>query len=304
MSRLEEAEIFVHVIKTGSFTAAASQLAVTKSHVSKQITRLEERLGTRLLQRSTRQLALTEPGQAYYERCVEALAAIDDAEDSATALQRRPQGTLRITVPASFGARHVEPLLTAFQLEHPQLLLDVLFADRFVDILAEGYDAALRWGVLPDSSLVAHKLASAYIVVCGSPAYLAAHGEPQRPEQLGAHACLRYAYNPEHDKWRLHGPEGEVAVAVSGPLRTNSGHHLVAAACQGLGLAYVPEFHAADALCAGTLRRVLPQWGDEKHLWALFPHARHLAVKVRVFVDFMVERLRSPTWCDWRQQAR
>jgi len=300
MSRLEEAEIFVHVVKAGSFTAAAAELAVTKSHVSKQISRLEERLDTRLLQRSTRQLALTEPGQAYYERCAEALAAVTDAEDAATALQGRPQGTLRVTVPASFGSRYLEPLLADFQTEHPQLLLDVLFADRFVDIMAEGYDVALRWGVLPDSSLVARKICSALLVVCGSPEYLAAHGEPRAPEDLGEHSCLRYAYNPEHDKWRLHGPAGEVAVAVSGRLRANSGHHLVVAACHGLGLAFVPEFHAADALRDGKLRRVLPQWGDEKQLWALFPHARHLAVKVRAFVDFMAERLRSPEWCRWR----
>ncbi len=303
MSRLEQAEVFVHVVKAGSFTAAASRLGVTKSHVSKQITRLEERLGTRLLQRSTRQLVLTEPGQAYYEYCVEALAAIDGAEDAATALQRRPHGTLRITVPASFGARHLEPLLAAFQREHPQLQLDVLFADRFVDILEEGFDAALRWGVLPDSSLVARKLASAYLVVCASPEYIAAHGEPQHPDELAEHACLRYAYSPEHDKWRLVGPGGELSVAVGGGLRTNSGHHLVVAACEGLGLAFVPEFHAADALCDGRLRRVLPEWGDEKHLWALFPHARHLAVKVRVFVDFMAERLRTPSWCTWRRAS-
>lgn len=300
MSRLEEAEVFVHVVKTGSFTAAAAQLHVTKSHVSKQISRLEERLGTRLLQRSTRQLALTEPGQAYYERCAEALAAVTDAEDAATALQARPHGTLRVTVPASFGSRYLESLLVEFQTEHPQLSLDVMFADRFVDILAEGYDVALRWGVLPDSSLVARRICSALSVICGSPEYLAARGEPQRPEELARHACLRYAYNPELDKWRLHGPEGELAVAVDGGLRANSGHHLVVAACHGLGLAFVPEFHAADALCDGRLVRVLPQWGDEKQLWALFPHARHLAVKVRVFVDFIAERLRSPAWCRWR----
>lgn len=300
MSRLEEAEIFVHVVKAGSFTAAAAELRVTKSHVSKQITRLEDRLGTRLLQRSTRQLALTEPGLAYFERCAEALASIADAEDAATALQVRPQGTLRVTVPASFGSRYLEPLLASFQAEHPQLQLDVLFADRFVDILAEGYDVALRWGVLPDSSLVARKLCSALVVLCGSPQYLATHGEPQHPEDLPQHACLRYAYNPEHDKWRLHGPDGETAVEVAGPLRANSGHHLVMAACHGLGLAYVPEFHAAEALGDGRLVRVLPQWGDEKQLWALFPHARHLAVKVRVFVDFVADRLRSPAWQDWR----
>lgn len=302
MSRLEQAEVFVHVVKAGSFTAAAALLQVTKSHVSKQITRLEERLGTRLLQRSTRQLALTEPGQAYYERCVEALAAVTDAEDCATALQQRPQGTLRVTVPASFGSRYLEPLLAEFQVAHAQLQLDVLFVDRFVDILAEGYDVALRWGVLPDSSLVARKITQARSLVCGSPSYLAARGEPQHPNDLGGHACLRYTYHPEHDKWRLHGPEGEVAVAVSGGLRANSGRHLVEAACHGLGLAYVPEFHASDALCDGRLRRVLPQWGDEMQLWALFPHARHLAVKVRVFVDFVAERLRSPAWCEWSER--
>jgi DNA-binding transcriptional LysR family regulator len=300
MSRLEEAEIFVHVVKAGSFTAAATELGVTKSHVSKQITRLEERLGTRLLQRSTRQLALTEPGLAYYERCAEALAVVTEAEDAATTLQGSPQGTLRVTVPASFGSRYLEPLLAELQAVHPQLQLDVLFADRFVDIVAEGYDVALRWGVLPDSSLVARKLASALSVICGSPEYLAAHGEPSSPEELARHECLRYAYNPEHDKWRLRGSDGEIAVAVSGRLRANSGHHLVVAACRGLGLAFVPEFHAADALCDGRVRRVLPQWGDEKQLWAVFPHARHLSVKVRVFVDFMAERLLSPAWCDWR----
>jgi DNA-binding transcriptional LysR family regulator len=304
MSRLFEAEVFVLVVDEGSFTSAARRLDITSSYASKLVTRLEDRLGVRLLQRTTRKLLLTEPGRAYYERCTEVMKSLEQAENAATWLHAAPRGRLRITLPTAFGMNHLTGPLAEFKARYPELTLEAVFTDRSVDLLAEGFDLAIRVGELLDTQLVAHRLATIEMFVCASPAYLQRRGTPREPEELAHHECMLYSYHALPGTWALQGPRGEVSVQVTGTLVANHARMLVEAACQGLGLIFVPVFHTAPYLRDGRLCRVLPGWQRSVILQVLFPHARHLPAKVRVFVDFLAERFRVPPWADWERKAR
>lgn len=298
MSRLLEAEVFVAAVDAGSLTAASRQLGVTTSYASKLVTRLEERLGVPLLIRTTRKLTLTEAGRVYYERSAEAIHGLEQAEAMAAELQLRPTGTLRVTLPNGFGMQFVLGALAEFACQVPDLKLELVFLDRQVDLIAEGYDVGIRAGELGDGRLIARKLAGADRVVTASPAYLERHGTPDTPEALAGHACLLYAYHATPGRWRLRGPDGEREVEVSGAMVANNALMLVEAAAQGHGLVYVPTFHVAAAVRAGRLRRVLPAWGMPVGVYAVYPPTQRVPIKVRVFVDFMVERLREPPWAD------
>ncbi len=299
MSRLFEAEVFVAVIDKGSFTAAAAQLGITTSYASKLVTKLEDRLGVRLLHRSTRKLGLTDLGRAYYERCTEVMRALEEAETAATELQRSPRGRLTITLPTVFGGTYLTDPLIELRSRYPDLALSVTLTDRYVDLVAEGFDVAIRAGELRDSSLIAVRLATADVILCASRDYLAARGTPNEPEDLADHECLIYAYNTDPGTWTLKGSRGQASVEVSGSFTANNAKLLLEAACRGLGVIFMPAFHVAPYLCDGRLVRVLPAW--QKHapvpIHAVFPASRHLSAKVRVFVDFMVERFRVPPWC-------
>jgi DNA-binding transcriptional LysR family regulator len=297
MNRLFEAQAFVLVVDEGSFTAAARRLGVTKSYASKLVSRLEDRLGIRLLHRTTRKLSLTEPGRGYYERCTEAIQTLEEAETEATWLQNAPRGRLRVTLPTAFGVTYLTQPLAEFKARYPDLIIEAVFSDRHVDILEEGFDLAIRAGDLPDTSLVAQRLASADRVLCASEAYLERRGAPQKPEDLARHECLLYAYHLAPGTWNLRGPgEKKVAVEVSGTLVANHAQMLVEAACLGQGILFMPVFHTAPYLRDGRLRRVLPAWREPAAIHAVYPEARHLSAKVRAFVDFLVERLRKPPW--------
>lgn len=296
MSRLLEAEVFVAVVETGSLTAASKRLGLTTSYASKLVTRLEERLGVSLLIRTTRKLTLTEAGRVYYERSTEAIQGLELAEAMAVELLLRPTGTLRVTLPSGFGAQFVQGALAEFAELYPDLKLELVFLDRQVDLIAEGYDVAIRVGDLGDGRLIARKLAAAERVVCASPAYLERVGTPESPDALAGHACLLYAYHATPGRWQLRGPDGERSVEVSGPLVANNALMLVEAAVRGRGLVFLPTFHAAAELRAGRLRRVLPAWGWPLGVFAVYPPAQRVPSKVRVFVDFMLERLREPPW--------
>jgi len=236
MSRLVETEAFVRVVEEGSFTEAAKRLGVTKSHVSKLVTRLEERLGALLLHRTTRRLTVTEAGRAYYERCADAITTVDQAQDEVRCLHRGLRGHLRITLPTGFGLLSLSEPLTAFKIRHPDLGVEAIFTDRHVDLLAEGFDLAVRGGDLPDSSLVARRILSFQRMVCASPAYLDRRGSPEEPEELVNHECLRYTYHNTPGTWRLRGPRDPVTVKVSGSFVANHGGMLVHADCRSLGL--------------------------------------------------------------------
>lgn len=298
MSHLVEMEAFLVVVDEGSFTAAARRLGVTKSYASKLVVRLEDRLGVRLLQRTTRQLTLTEPGRTYYERCSEAMRALSEAEAEATELQTSPQGRLRITLPAAFAVDYLAAPLALWKARYPGLTIETVLADRKVDILAEGFDLAVRIGELADSSMIARKLASADRFVCASPAYLKARGTPQRPEDLAQHECLLYAYHSVPTTWNFQGKGREAAVEVKGSLVSNHAGMIVEAACQGLGLVYCPIFFTAPGLRQGRLVRVLPEWKFPLSVCAIYPNARHVPAKVRLFVDFLTAHFQTAPWAD------
>lgn len=298
MSHLVEMETFLVVVEAGSFTAAASRLGVTKSYASKLVARLEARLGVQLLQRTTRQLTLTEVGRAYFERCSEAMQALGEAVAVATELQTSPQGRLRINLPSAFAVSYLAAPLVEFKARYPRLTVEAVLADRKIDLLAEGFDLAVRIGELADSSLIARRLTMVDRAVCASPDYLGRRGTPRQPEELAQHECLLYAYHAVPTTWRLKGKDREAVVEVSGTLVSNHAEMLVEAACQGLGLVFCPIFFTAANLRSGRLLRVLPEWRVPLSISAVFPNARHVPAKVRLFVDFLVAYFQRSPWAD------
>ncbi len=305
MQDLGAMALFAGVVEAGSFTGAAAQLGLSKSAVSKQVSRLEERLGARLMNRTTRRLSLTEAGQAFYEGCQKVVAEAEAAEQAVTHLAAAPRGVLRVNAPMSFGILHVAPVLPALLEACPELSLDLTLNDRRVDLVEEGYDLAIRIVALGDSSLIARRLAPSHRVLCAAPAYLAAgrvlgRGPPAAPEDLAAHECLVYSYQAAGQAWRLSGPTGDKRVKIAGRLKVNNGDALLAAALAGLGVAFLPSFIAGDALRRGRLEQLLPDWrdGQETSVYAIHPAGRKVPPKVRVFIDFLALRFGDPPYWD------
>lgn len=296
VSRLFETEVFIRVVEEGSLTAASRRLDVTTSYASKLVTRLEERLGVPLLIRTTRKLTLTEAGRAYYEACAEVLQTLDAAEAMVSDLQSTLRGRLRVTLPTGFGIQFMLGMLAEFKSLHPDVTLELVFLDRQVDLIAEGYDVAIRAGDLGDPRLITRKLATTERVVCGSPAYLERAGAPASPDELARHECIQYAYHAAPGRWKMRSGEVEAEVEVSGRMVANNSHMLLEAAVQGHGLIFVPSFHVADELRAGRLRRALPAWNWPMGVHAVYPPTARVPHKVRVFIDFMLDRLRDPPW--------
>ncbi len=295
LDQLPAMAIFVRVVELGGFTAAAEDLGLSKSQVSKQITRLEDRLGTRLLNRTTRRLSLTEAGTVFFERCQEVVSAAEAADSAVSHLAEAPRGVLRVNAPVSFGNLHVTPALHEFMTRCPDLRIELSLNDRRVDLVEEGYDVGIRIGKLHDSSLVARLLARNKRILVAAPSYLAHHGAPASLEDLRDHSCLIYAYQESGQVWAMTGPDGERKVKVDGRLRTNNGDAIAVAAGSGLGIAFLPDFIVQTWLDSGRLVRVLPDWadGEDSPIHAIFPASRNLSPKVRVFVDFLVERFRG-----------
>jgi DNA-binding transcriptional LysR family regulator len=297
MDRLVAMEAFVRAADGRSFSQAARQMRLSKSVVSRQIAALEAALGARLLQRTTRTLTLTEAGRLYLERARRVLAEVEDAERSVGQLSDAPRGQLRVSAPMSFGFLHLAAAIPAFLARHPDVTVDMSLTDRFVDLVEEGFDVAVRIGRLRDSSLVARRLAPSRLVVCGSPGYLARRGVPRVPADLAGHECLHNT-NIE-GQWAFALPDGGVQmVDVSGRLSANNGDALQAAAREGAGLVYLPSFIVGEDLQAGRLVSVLDGFTTVgATVNAVYPHARHLSPKVRVFVDFLAERFGpEPYW--------
>jgi len=291
--------VFARVVEANSFTEAARRLGMSKAAVSKQVSKLEERLGARLLNRTTRRLSLTEVGAAFYERCARIVAEAEDAELAVTRLNATPRGTLKIDVPVNFGMQYLAPLLPPFMLQHPDLRVDMTFNDRFVDLIEEGCDLAVRIGQLADSSLVARKLAETRSVICAAPSYWDRHGRPGDPSDLAHHDCFAYSYLATGSEWRLQGPGGEVAVRVSGSLTANNGDVLRQAAVAGLGVVAMPVFIVCDDLRSGRLEQVLRAWQPAtRGIYAVYPPNRHLSAKVRAFIDHLVGALDPAPWED------
>lgn len=296
MDRFFEFESFSQVATRGSFRAAAEALGCTPSAVSKQVKALEERLGVRLLNRTTRRVSLTEAGGAFHQRIQAVLQDVSEAEQAATQLQVEPRGTLRVGAPMDFGRAHLAEPMARFAALHSDLELEVDFQDRFVDLVDEGFDVVVRIGTLPDSSLVARTLAPCRRVLCASPEYLARHGTPRSPGDLLAHTRIGYAY--EHERsWSFAGAQ---RITVPVRHRSNNGELTRQLLVAGLGIALIPTFLVSSDLLAGRLH-VLPLGGLDADIaiHAVYPHRRHLSAKVRLFVDFLTSHCGPrPYWDD------
>ena len=298
MDRLAALQAFVRVAETRSFSEAARRLRTSKSAVSRLVAALEAELGARLFHRTTRSLTLTEPGASYVERASRILADLAEADASVSQMQAAPRGRLRVNAPMSFGFLHLAPAIPDFLARYPDVAIDMIMNDRFVDLVDEGFDVAVRIGSLADSSLVARKLAPIRRAVCASPAYLTARGVPASPDHLATHDCIGYSNMPTQE-WRFVAPDGRPwPVAVTGRFAANNGDAIRAAALRGVGLALLPTFLIGGDLQAGTLMTVLDGFvPQDMTLNAVYPHARHLSPKVRAFVDFLAERFGPrPYW--------
>lgn len=294
-NRLVELEVFVAVGRLGSFAAAATTLGISASYASKLVTRLERRLQARLLHRTTRAVTPTAIGERFLDECSHALELLAQAEQAVIAKQSVPHGRLRVSVPTGLGHEWLSSAIAQFVLAHPQVQLEAAYLDRYVDLVAEGFDVAVRVGVLRDSSLIARRLASARMSLVASPAFLAARPPIEQLDALRELPCLVYTADRDMT-WTLECEGEQRSVALRGPMVANSGRALVDAAASGLGVAFVPDFHCARRLAAGELVRVLPHWQGELPIHAIYPSARLVPLKVRAFIDHLAAALRDPPW--------
>lgn len=305
MDKFQEMRAFVSVVNAGSFVRAAEDLNLSKTAVSRLVADLESRLGTRLLQRTTRKLSLTQEGEVFLERCKELLDGLEEAEAELNTHTGEVIGQLRINVPVTFGLMQLAPLWPAFMDMHPKVMLEVSLTDRLVDLVEEGYDMAVRIARLPSSSLVSRQLTATRLILCASPEYLRRHGTPAHPSDIAQHSVITYTLLASGDIWEFEGPggndgnEGTVKVKVQPRMRTNSGDTCCAAAVGHQGMVLQPSFLVGALLASGALVEVLPQYRSiTLGIYALYPSRKHLTPKVRALIDFLVEAFRSRSWLD------
>lgn len=297
MDKYQEMRVFTAVVDAGSFVAAADALGMSKAAVSRYVSELEQRLDVRLMHRTTRRLSLTQEGEVFLARCREILAGIEESEAEISTRKGTASGLLKVSVPVSFGIRHLAPLWGAFLAKHPRVSLDVQLADRVVDLVEEGIDLAVRIARLPDSSLVSRKLAATRLVLCASPQYLKRRGVPKHPSELAQHDIVGYSLLAMGDQWHFTGPEGPVQVKVRPRLWTNNGDTCVGAALQGAGIQLQPTFLVAEALAAKRLVEVLPRYRSiELGIYAVYPTRKFVLPKVRALLDFLSAQLADAPW--------
>lgn len=290
---------FARIVSAGSLSGAAREMDLPLSVVSKRLTQLEAALGVRLIQRTTRRQTLTEEGVLFHSRVVRILDEIEQAESLLMQRRQAVSGLLRVTAPGQLGRRRIAPIVAAFQREHPQLSVQLELTDAVVDLIDSGYDMAIRFGALTDSTLIARPLAPNFRVLCASPDYLAEHGAPAHPADLVRHRCILIGDQRRAD-WRFSGGGEEHTVRVTASIVTNDGEAAHALAAEGAGIAVKSIWDVGDDLLAGRLVRVLPGHSvSAAPLHAIYPHSQHLAPRVRVFVDYVRERLQQ----DWRWDA-
>jgi len=299
MDRFADMQMFVSVVEAGSISGAADRLGLAKSAVSRRLAELEARLEVQLLQRTTRRLNLTESGRAYYERCRQILADVEETELAVSSVHGTLGGRLRVALPLSFGLLHLAPLIDAFSSQHPAIEFELDFNDRQVDLMQEGFDVAIRIAQLEDSSLIARRLTVIRHTVCASPAYLSAHGLPQNPDELAQHAGLGYSNRANPGLWPCTAPDGATRnVKVAIKHQANNGDFLCRMAIAGHGVVMLPTFYVAEAVRRGELVPLLPgcRW-PELNAYAVYPRTRHLSTRVRALVDFLADRLGGePPW--------
>ncbi|MEQ8816489.1 MAG: LysR family transcriptional regulator [Thalassobaculum sp.] len=296
MDRLSILQTFVTVAETGSFTTAAERLGLSRAMTSRHVQTLEDRLGVRLLQRTTRRVSPTEAGLGYLERARRLLADFEEAETEVRGERAAPRGTLRVNAPVSFGRTHLAGALPGFLARYPDLTVEVTVNDRVVDLIEEGFDVAIRIGRLGDSSLVARRLGTVGTWMAASPGYLARRGAPSTPGDLTGHDCIGYAYSADVTRL-VHADGREASVRFDGPLTANNGDLVTEAAAGGAGIVMQPDFILAPYLADGRLVPVLPDWSrQDLGVYAVHHQSRHVAAKVRAFVDHLVERFRDSPW--------
>ena len=304
MDRYRQIETFVHVVEAGSFVRAADALGTSKAAVSRGVLELETRLGARLLHRTTRRVALTEAGRAFFERARNLLAELAEADDAAAARAPAAAGLLRVNAPYTFGVQHLGPLWSAFLARHPKIELDITLTDRRIDLIDEGVDVAIRITRTPDESLAARLLARVRVVVCASPAYLARHGTPTQVAQLAEHEVVAYTYAPTGDVWHFDTPDGPAEVNTHARMRVNNGDTSRAAALAHQGIIRLPYFVVADDLAQGRLVSLLAESTTaEVGVFAVYPAHRQMSARVRALVEFLAEAFAEADWAEPGSQS-
>ncbi|MFT6931660.1 MAG: DNA-binding transcriptional LysR family regulator [Paracoccaceae bacterium] len=301
MDRLTEMEAFATVVDQGGFTDAAKKMGISKSAVSKHVSSLESRLGARLLNRTTRRVSPTEIGLAYYDRARRVLNDAGEADALVTSMQSAPSGMLRVSVATDFGVNHLSPILGEFLLAFPDITVNMVLNNRYVELISEGFDLAIRVGELEDSSLRARKLTETHKRMIGSPTYFAANGRPEKIDDLSDHKLLHYSNQASGNVWKLTAPSGEKRqVRTAGSLTVNDGQSLLNAAIGGLGIAYLPSFLYAESIRRGLLEDAIPELPMETQgIYAVYPPGRYTQPKVRAFIDFLVDQFRGKGPEDW-----
>ncbi|WP_289043817.1 LysR family transcriptional regulator [uncultured Aliiroseovarius sp.] len=299
MDQITRIGIFVAVVKEQSFAGAARRLGMTSSAVSKQIQNLEQDLKVKLLNRTTRHVAVTEEGAIYFERATRALIDLQEAEEEIHALKSHPRGPLRVSLPQSLGVKYLTGCAARFAQSYPHVALDISLSDRFIDPVNDGYDVVVRIGSLADSSLMTRRLASCPFMLCASADYIERHGLPEAPKDLAAHDVLAYSGNSAAHEWRYKDAAGHVGrVLLNGSLRSDSGDMLCRAAVEGIGIAILPVFYVAEHLRAGRLQQLLPDhltW-PERDIHVLFRPNRYQPARLRLFVDHLVKTASDFPW--------
>jgi len=299
MDSLTDIAVFTQVVDSGSFTAAAERLSLSKSVVSKYVTRLEDRLGARLLNRTTRRLSLTEVGRVFYERSLRGLQEIEEAEAEVSRLQGKPRGTLRLNTPMSFGILHIAPALPDFLRRYPEISVDMNLDDRQVDVIEEGFDLSIRISELPDSALIARRLAPCRHAVVASPEYLEQNGIPTTPDDLRHHNIISYRYQESAREWHFRDSDKKtISVPISGTVQMNNSLALREALLGGIGMTRTPTFVVGQDIQSGRLKQVFTNYETlEVSIYLVYPQRRHLSPKVRAFIEYFAERISdNPYW--------
>jgi len=299
MGHIDRISVFIEVVKQQSFAGAARSLGITGPAVSKQVQRLEHQLGVKLLKRTTRQIALTEEGSTFYQTAGKALSDLDEAEQALLELKSKPTGKLKINAPVSFGNKYLTRPIAKFAKKYPEVDLEVVFNDHWVDVIGEGFDVVIRIGALKDSSLIAVKLADCPISLCASKSYIAEHGTPQAIEELSEFPCIIYNLHTQADEWRFIGPTGQTVMQK--PLRAfaaDNAEMQLESCLQGVGIAELPSFIAHDSLQSGALVEILPEYKihPQRGIYTLYPENRYLSARVRLFIETLQETSQSFPW--------
>ncbi|MEO8630269.1 MAG: LysR family transcriptional regulator [Betaproteobacteria bacterium] len=302
MDRLEAMEMFVRIVETGSFSVVAREMGKTQPTISKQVTALEQRLKTRLLNRSTRSISLTELGAAFYERCKAIIDEVQDAESMLGDAQSSLSGILSVNSSIALGQILLMPLLLKFQQQHPGLEIDLSLSDRYIDLVEQGVDVAVRVGNRADANLISRLLGATQRLLVATPAYLQAHGIPQTPADLARHNCLQYAYLSTGSEWLFMGVDGEIRVRVSGNFKANNGHAIREALLAGVGVALTPDWLIHAQIAQGELVVLLPEFAPPPwEINAVYPAGRHLSSKVGAVLELLQHEFRAiPAFADTR----